>query len=321
MSAGLTISGAPKADADAERWGAVFAIEEPHAVTAPVVFASPHSGRRYPAAFLEGCCADLMDLRRIEDAYVDRLLTGVNAARAPLIHGLIGRACVDLNRAESEIDPTMFSDGRDGGAQSRTPRVAAGIGCIPRVAHNGAAIYARKLTRAEAEARLRVIYRPYHRALEALLRRAQAMFGEAWLIDMHSMPDDDRAGGTADVVIGDRFGASCSPAFVDAVDALFRRRGYRTARNSPYAGGYATVHHGRPAQGRNAIQIELHRRLYLDEREVEPSAGFPALRDAMTQIAAEIVALACADAGGPGAAKKKAASDADAAKVLGRKRP
>lgn len=289
-------------DADLLEGGAAFAIDEPVSIVSPVVFASPHSGRRYPRAFLDACRAPLLSLRRIEDAFVDRLLCDVQGAGAPVLAGLIGRACVDLNRAESEMDPGMFSDAPPGWAGQRSPRVEAGLGCLPRVAFNGAPIYNRKLTRAEAQTRLDLIYRPYHRALDALLRRAQAMFGQAWLVDCHSMPSDpdssgpngsgqsgaSDAGRGADIIIGDRFGASCHPAFADHVEGLFRARGYSTARNAPYAGGYATVTHGQPMLGRHALQIEIRRRLYLDEEKVEPGPGFLTLRQHMTEIAAAI---------------------------------
>jgi N-formylglutamate amidohydrolase len=313
----------PSRTPDAERNGLAFAIDEPVSVMSPAVFASPHSGRLYPASFLDGCVTTMLDLRRIEDAYVDRLLSEVHTAGAPVIYGLVGRACVDLNRSEAEMDPAMFSDPPAAWQGPRSPRVEAGLGCLPRIAFNGAAIYNRKLIRREAEARLEGIYRPYHRALEALLKRAQAMFGQAWLIDCHSMPADAEPSSRApDVVIGDRFGASCGYGLAEHVESLFRRRGYSTARNAPYAGGFATLTHGHPATSRHALQIELRRRLYLDEDRVEPHDGFLTLRRDMTEIAAEI-SLFTRDAVGltQGNTKKKAAPDAGAAKVLGRKRP
>jgi N-formylglutamate amidohydrolase len=284
--------------AEGERTGFAFSIDEPVSVMSPAVFASPHSGRLYPKGFLESCTASMIDLRRIEDAYVDRLLADVYLSGAPVICGLVARACLDLNRAESEMDPLMFQDPSPEWFSSRSSRVEAGLGCIPRVAFNGSPIYGRKLTRREADIRIEQIYRPYHRALEALLRRAQAMFGQAWLIDCHSMPAETE--GTArspDIVIGDRFGASCSPGLADLVESLFRARGYSTARNTPYAGGFATLAHGTPAVGRHAIQIEVRRRLYLDEKTVEPNDGFLALRRHMSEIAHEICAFTRSEVG------------------------
>jgi N-formylglutamate amidohydrolase len=285
--------GGPKTrSADGERTGFAFAIDEPVSVMSPVVFASPHSGRLYPKGFLESCTASVIDLRRIEDAYVDRLLSDVHLSGAPVICGLVARACLDLNRAESEMDPHMFVDPSPEWFSQRSPRVEAGLGCIPRVAFNGAPIYGRKLSRREADGRIEQIYRPYHRALEALMRRAQAMFGQAWLIDCHSMPaESESSARSPDIVIGDRFGASCSPGLVDLVESLFRQRGYSTARNTPYAGGFATLAHGTPAVGRHAIQIEVRRKLYLDESTVEPHAGFLQLRRHVSEIAQEICAF------------------------------
>ncbi|HEY7797454.1 MAG TPA: N-formylglutamate amidohydrolase [Hyphomonadaceae bacterium] len=313
----------PQTRAFSERTGFSFTIDEPVSVVSPAVFASPHSGRLYPKGFLEACTASMADLRRIEDAYVDRLLSDVHMSGAPVICGLVARACVDLNRAESEMDPLMFEDPSPGWFAQRSPRVEAGLGCIPRLAFNGAAIYNRKLTRREAEARLDQIYRPYHRALEALLKRAQAMFGQAWLIDCHSMPaETESSARSPDVVIGDRFGAACSPGLADHVEALFRARGYTTARNTPYAGGFATLAHGTPSLGRHALQIEVRRRLYLDESRVEPHDGFLAMRRHFSEIATEICAYTRAEVGlNAENTKRKAASDTDAAKVLGRKRP
>ncbi len=306
-----------------ERASLAFSIEEPVAVVSPVVFASPHSGRLYPKGFLETSRASMLDLRRIEDAYVDRLLADVHESGAPVICGLVARAFVDLNRAESEMDPAMFEDPSPSWFAQRSPRVDAGLGCIPRVAYNGAAIYERRLRREEAELRLDQVYRPYHRALEALLKRAQAMFGQAWLVDCHSMPAENEPGGRSpDIVIGDRFGASCAPGLADLVESLFRNRGYTTARNSPYAGGFATLAHGQPGLGRHALQIEVRRKLYLDETTVEPHDGFLTLRHDLGEISKEICAFTRAQIGlEAGAGKKKAALDASAAEGLGRKRP
>ncbi len=279
---------APVCEAD-EFTAPAHTIDEPVSVVSPAVFASPHSGRLYPKSFLEACAAPMIDLRRIEDAYVDRLLCGVTLSGAPVISGLVGRAFIDLNRAETEMDPSMFHDPSPGWTGIRSARVEAGLGCLPRVAFNGAAIYRRKLVRKEAEARLDVVYRPYHRALGALLQRSQAMFGQAWLIDCHSMPADaDPSSRSPDIVIGDRFGASCGSGLAAHVERLFRTRGYSTARNAPYAGGFATMAHGRPAHGRHALQIEFRRRLYLDEARVEPNEGFLRLRNDITEIADEI---------------------------------
>lgn len=256
-----------------------FIVAEPDRLRTPLVFASPHSGRSYPAAFLEACAAPLIDLRRIEDAYVDLLFAGVAHFGAPLIHAQIGRACIDLNRAPTELDVAMFCEPLDAAPVSRTPRVSAGLGCIPRIAHGGKAIYRGKLPAADAYERLERIYHPYHRALDALLDKSHAAFASAILIDCHSMPSTTETGAPLpDIVLGDRFGAACSPALTRMVEQGLTRRGYTVARNSPYAGGHITSSRGRPDKGRHALQVEINRRLYLDEENVEPIKGLDKLR-------------------------------------------
>ena len=286
-AAGDGASGQPWSEGE-DAFGPAFTVDEPVSIVSPLVFASPHSGRRYPDGFMEGVSTDLLKLRRIEDAFVDRLLGRVPVSGAPVICALIGRAVVDLNRSEKELDADMYYNAPRNWAGRKSHRVSAGLGCIPRVAWNGTPIYSRKLSANEAEARLEHIHRPYHRALEALLRRAQAMFGKTWLIDCHSMPSDAGGGGRADIVLGNRFGASCDNAITDFVEDWFKKCGYRVERNTPYAGGYATVRHGALATGREALQIEIRRSLYLNEEKVEPHEGLAVLRDRLGELATEL---------------------------------
>ncbi|MEM8920117.1 MAG: N-formylglutamate amidohydrolase, partial [Pseudomonadota bacterium] len=267
-----------------------YAIDAPTNETtaplSPLVFASPHSGRIYPKALLDACDAPLLALRRIEDAFVDQLFAGVVDAGAPLLRALMGRAYVDLNRSEGELDPEMFADSPPLWTGPRSPRVEAGLGCLPRIAHGGLKIYRRKLKRVEAEARIRDVYRPYHKALQSLLHAAEQHFGGAVLIDCHSMPSDVTAGGNeAEIVLGDRFGAACAPALTAFLEREFADRGYRVRRNAPYAGGFVTLTYGRPTQRWHAVQIEIRRDLYMDEARVEPNDGFEALQKDLTGVA------------------------------------
>ncbi len=250
------------------------------ATETPVVFSSPHSGRAYPEDFLQVCQADLMDLRRIEDAYVDELANEApSITGAPLIQAMIGRACVDLNRAPNELDATMFTDTLAELPVSRSPRVAAGLGCIPRIAHAGTRIYRRKLSPPVALQRLEQIYRPYHKALQSLVDRAHEQFGVSFLIDLHSMPSCTESGVLLpDIILGDRFGAACSQGLTKELELAFRTRGYSVARNAPYAGGHITLSMGRPQAERHAIQIEINRRLYLDEQNVTKTSDFQFLK-------------------------------------------
>ncbi|MBI1263264.1 MAG: N-formylglutamate amidohydrolase [Alphaproteobacteria bacterium] len=264
-------------------------VHAPAQRTSAFVFASPHSGRAYDPAALARTRLPLSALRQSEDAYVDQLVASAPRHGAPLVEALFARVFVDVNRAEGELDPDMF-DPAPAAARPLSARAAAGLGVIPRTAADGRALYAGRLTLEEAEARLARCYRPYHSALKAELAAAKAAFGEAFLIDCHSMPAASARG--ADIVLGDRYGAACSRAFITAAEAEFRALGFTVVRNRPYAGGYTTEHYGRPARSVHAVQIEINRALYLDERTVTPSARMPALAQALSDWIGQMSAYA-----------------------------
>ena len=265
----------------------VFEPEEP---TSHLVFASPHSGRVYPADLMAHAQVDALTLRSSEDAFVDLLISDAPRFGAPLITTEVPRAYVDFNRAADELDPALI-DGVGRGALN--PRVASGLGVIARVVANGRPIYRSRLPRAEADNRITRYWRPYHDALDGLLRRQQARFGQVVLCDMHSMPHEAICAHRSrpDVVLGDRYGAACAPLVLDGIEAVFRRAGLKVMRNAPFAGAYVTQHYGRPSTGMHAVQIEIDRALYLDEARVEPAPGFDAFRTLMRGIVSELVAL------------------------------
>ena len=262
----------------------------------PLVFASPHSGRFYPADMMAATGLDPQAIRRSEDAFVDDLIAVAPGLGASLIAARCARAYIDLNREAFELDAGMFSDDLPEFARARTARVAAGLGAIARVVSEGQEIYARKLTFAEARARIEWAHRPYHAALEGLIAEAHQAHGFAILIDWHSMPAAAaRAGGRelpCDMVLGDRFGAACAGLLTSRVERELESMGYRVARNSPYAGGYTTEHYGRPAARTHALQIEINRALYLDESRLSPTLGFEKLKANLESLTA---ALAGAD--------------------------
>lgn len=262
----------------------------------PLVFASPHSGRHYPADMMAAAALDARAIRRSEDALVDELIGAAPQMGVPIIAARLARAYIDFNRDPSELDQKMFADELPASARARTARVAAGLGAIARVVSEGQEIYARKLTYAEARTRIEGAHRPYHEALAGLLAEARAAHGVGVLIDWHSMPSAaarqagrDRA---ADIVLGDRFGAACASALTAKVETEFRALGYRVSRNAPYAGGYTTEHYGRPANHVHALQIEINRALYVNESTLAPTGGFPRLK---RDIEAVTAALAAAD--------------------------
>ena len=241
---------------------------EPIRLTSPLVFSSPHSGQRYPDHFLEASRLDPLTLRRSEDAFVDELFLPCLALGAPLLRALFPRAYLDVNREPYELDPKVFAGPVPDYANTRSLRVAVGLGTIPRVVGDAQPIYKQPLPVSVGLARLEALYRPYHAQLEALTGRARLRFGRALLIDCHSMPSNAADVGGLDIVLGDRFGSSAAPIVIETLESSLKESGYRVRRNKPFAGGYITEHFGAPADGVHSVQIEIARAIYLDERRI-----------------------------------------------------
>jgi N-formylglutamate amidohydrolase len=265
-----------------------FEILEPIESHSPVVFNSPHSGRVYPPAFLAAARLDLATLRRSEDSFVDELFAGVVRRGHPLMRAHFPRCYVDVNREPYELDPRMFDGRLPSFANTRSMRVAGGLGTVARVVGEAQEIYHERIPVSEALRRIEGLYKPYHRALRRLMSRIHRDFGAAVLVDCHSMPSavgakDDRP--RADIVIGDRYGTSCVGAVADTMEEALRDLGYSVNRNKPYAGGFITEHYGNPASGLHSVQLEVNRALYMDERRFERGASF-------VQLAADLVTMA-----------------------------
>jgi N-formylglutamate amidohydrolase len=263
----------------------------------PLVLASPHSGAEYPAEFLAASRLDALTLRRSEDSYVDEIFGGGPTLGAPLLRARFPRAYIDANREPFELDPTMFEDLLPNFVNSRSPRVRVGLGTIARVVASGEEIYARKLRFSEAARRIETLYRPYHKTLKRLLDATQERYGFAILLDCHSMPS---AGGDrerrerasrADMVLGDCHGTSCHPAITETARRILNAKGYFTALNVPYAGGFTTAHYGRPAAGSHCLQIEINRALYMDECSFERKPFLARLGEDMRDLAEALSAI------------------------------
>lgn len=269
---------------------APYVLTAPEKEGAPIVFASPHSGSLYPESMVSALCVPLMDVRRTEDAFVDELFANAPSKGAVLLAARYGRSVVDLNRDPNELDPAMFHDGPPRACALPTPRVEAGLGCLPKVGARGEAIYGRLLSKAEGEQRLSSIHDVYHQALTGLLDARRSLHGRALLIDCHSMPSvQPGRRNLSDIVLGDRFGSSCDPRLMNRLERVFRNHGLTVARNAPYAGGYTTRRYGRPKRGVHAIQIEINRGLYMDEQMVTRSSRFSSLRPVMDAAISEMV--------------------------------
>jgi N-formylglutamate amidohydrolase len=264
-----------------------FEVIAPAAVLGPLVFNSPHSGRQYPGSLLDASRLDERGLRRSEDFQVDALFRGAPAIGAPLLLAHFPRAYLDVNREPYELDPRMFEGRLPAFANTRSMRVAGGLGTIPRIVGDGHEIYRRRLPVAEALWRIESVYQPYHAALRGLVQEACRRFGEAILVDCHSMPsaslgpESDRR---PDIVLGDRYGTSCAPQIIDAAQDIFEGFGYLVVRNRPYAGGFITEHYGQPSSGTHALQIEINRALYMDEAALRVHGGYPKLEGNITEF-------------------------------------
>lgn len=260
-----------------------FSLKMPLDCPIPVLIAAPHAGRSYPEGLLSSMRDADYSVIRLEDRYVDQI--AIKVARqtgAGLLVAHAPRAMIDLNRAGDDVDWEMIRGGRPTEQRrSRTnKRSRSGLGLVPRRLPRLGEIWKEQISREQLDARIDGIHRPYHQALAKALEAIRDRWGAALLIDLHSMPplkpkhDGDRP---AEIVIGDRFGASSDGLLVASAFAYLARHDRRAAHNRPYAGGYVLDRHAAPGRGIHAIQLELCRSTYLDRRMVEPSARMAAV--------------------------------------------
>ena len=248
-----------------------------------LIVASPHSGRDYPDWFLRQTRLGEAQLRSSEDAFVDQLVTPALAAGAVTLTARIPRSVVDLNRARDELDPQAV-DGVE--ARPGNARMLAGLGVIPRVVSHGRAIHDRPMPKAEAERRLAELWQPYHDALSALMEDAVRRFGQAVLLDMHSMPREAlvHLNPRPQVVLGDRHGRSAGTWLRESVRGTLLAAGFTLRMNAPFAGAYIASAYGDPGARRHVLQIEVDRSLYMDEARLRPHGGLPALIDRFGRV-------------------------------------
>ncbi|MFZ5789620.1 MAG: N-formylglutamate amidohydrolase [Pseudomonadota bacterium] len=272
---------------------------EPVTGPGPVVLDSPHSGRDYPEDF--GYAAPFAALRRAEDAYVDELFADAPRLGAGLLAALFPRSYVDPNRHETEIDPLLLADPWPGEIRP-SHRAERGLGVVRRLVGPRLAVYDRLLPSAEVMGRLARCHRPYHDELQAMLDATHARFGQVWHLNCHSMKAMARSNRDApvrlraDFVLGDLDGESCDPAFRDLVAETLRAMGYSVALNRPFKGAELVARHGVPQHGRHSLQIEINRRLYMDEMAVAKHDGFDRLKADLARLVARIVEFAATEA-------------------------
>jgi N-formylglutamate deformylase len=255
-----------------------FTVREPERGETPVVVEVPHAGTAIPPAYLATLRAPIYCVGRDADLFVDQLYDEAPLEGATLLVSHVSRYVVDLNRGEGDVD----ADTVEGVASS----VRATRGLVWRLTGDGDPVHSRRLTQAELLARLDDVYRPYHAALQAALARKVERFGRAVLLAAHSMPSAGRGmpagagytSGRADVVPGSRGRTSADAAYIDLVDAHAREAGFSVRHDDPYRGGFSTAHYGRPKDDVHAVQVELARRLYMDELALTQTAHFDAMR-------------------------------------------
>jgi len=260
---------------------------EPGSKPIPLVLDSPHSGTAYPDDFDHLPPRDVV--RQAEDTHVEALYAAAPSIGATLIEALFPRAYIDPNRHRSDIDPQLLADAW---SEPITPslKTELGIGLVWRLAHGGVPMYARKLSAAEVRRRITDFYEPYHACVSAALDRRHAAFGAVWHINCHSMPavgdvmSEDPGRARADFVLGDRDGSTCAPEFTAFVARTLTGLGYDVAINDPYKGVELVRMHGRPAQRRHSLQIEINRRLYMDESTLSRHSGFATLQSNLQSL-------------------------------------
>ena len=256
----------------------------------PVVLSSPHSGQRYPEVMLAALKVARSELRALDDGPVDSIVEHACEDGAAVIAAEYARAYVDLNRDPGELDPVLFGAAAESAGWRFSAKVRAGLGVIPSRLGSDA-IYREPLAPGEIHRRLTEAYFPYHCELARLLALSREDFGTALLLDCHSMPSmagRDVAPRPIDIALGDRFGRTCRADLVDVAHRLLAARGFRVARNRPYAGGFITEHYGRPAKGVHTLQIEIRRGLFMDERSHVPHEGMSYLRHCMRELVSEL---------------------------------
>jgi len=259
---------------------ATFSVHGEDQQRLPLVVVSPHSGRFYPPSLMSETMLSPDALMQSEDALVDQLIAPIAWQGGVVIQAEIARAYIDLNRDASELDASMFDGLPENTDTWRSPRVAAGLGVIPKVITQTTPIYHAPLATAEIERRLYRVYHPFHAALAELVDQTLARFGHCLVLDCHSMPPLPgssvgtpnrpqaplQSSGGLDIVLGDRMGQSCRPWIRDHIAHHFRDAGLSVEHNRPFAGGNITQRFAKSqglSQSIQSLQIEINRKLYL----------------------------------------------------------
>lgn len=250
---------------------APFLSHFPAQLTTPLLLSSPHSGRFYPREFTELAQYGTEILQNFEDPYVDEIFYFAKSFGISFINANYARSYIDLNRAPDSLDNLLFKDFIN---LSPCINTKNGFGIIPRLIAADIAIYNKKIGISEAYKRIDLVFKPYHAAISDELTRIKNKFGKAILIDCHSMPQKALGKEDIDIIIGDCFGSSISPLLSDALAAQITKVGFKVRKNHIYSGGYITKTYGKPKNGLHAVQVEINRKLYMDEKTHSKNDSF-----------------------------------------------
>lgn len=277
----------PVADNDADGPALAMILANCDPLRLPLLISVPHAGRCYPPAIYENLKVSPHHLLRLEDRYVDRLAADAIIAGFPTIIAEKPRAWVDLNRSPTELDPAIIDILDKSRLTSPSRKVRGGLGLIPRSLGGAGELWQDKWPYQQIVERIADDHEPYHQAVGNVLRHMRTKFGRAILLDLHSMPPIGHENDVRiDFVIGDRFGRSCGAYFSELAHACLSGQGYQVQVNHPYSGGYILDRHGDRQADIHALQIEVDRRLYLDQDLREPTPAAAILSKVINALAA-----------------------------------
>ena len=264
-------------------------LHGPAAAASPLVLDSPHSGRDFPTDF--DAAVTEFDLREGEDCFVDELYLPATELGVPLLAALFPRTYLDPNRHRGDIDLELIEGGVWPHEYVPSGKATIGKALVWRTLDDGRPIYSRKLQVGEVVSRIERCHAPYHARLRALLDETQRRFGAVYHLNCHSMPavgGPQGEGGEgrprADFVLGDRDGTTCDPAFTEFVRATLAAMGYEVAVNDPYKGVELVRAYSNPAAGRHSLQVEINKKLYMDEARRTKHGGFDRLQADLARL-------------------------------------
>lgn len=281
-----------------------FRIDGPSEPRVPLLLDSPHSGHEFPTDF--GAVVSEFALRDGEDCFIDELYRPATERGVTLLAALVPRTYIDLNRHAGDIDLALVEGGQWPDAFVPSGKARLGKALVWRTLDGGEPIYDRLLSVDEVRRRIERVHRPYHAALQEQIAATHARFGASWHIDCHSMNAVGGAQGEggagvrrADFVLGDRDGTTCDTAFTEFVRGVLAGMGYEVKVNDPYKGVELVRAYSNPAGRRMSLQVEVNKRLYMDETTREKSAGFAPLQQDLAALIDAVLEYTAAQAARP----------------------